>query len=97
MENEVTAASAIKAVHDCASSLTEEDWSRLKDDAFTLGINPMLPSEPEYKSPIEVFITDIQHQIVKQRDDEIYQAVASVGINVDKDELLQGFYSKMVR
>lgn len=42
-----------------------------------------------YKSPIDVFITDIQHQIVKQRDDEIYQAVASVGINVDKEELLR--------
>ena len=42
-----------------------------------------------YKSPIEMFMSDIQHQIEKQKDDEIYKAVVSVGINVDKEELLR--------
>ena len=41
-----------------------------------------------YKSPIDVFVTDILHQIESQKDDEIYKAVVSVGINVDKEELL---------
>ena len=89
MANDVTAASAIKEVQDLASSFTKEDWRRLQDDAFNLGISPMLPSEPMYKSPIEVFITDIQHQINKQLDNEIYQAVVKHGIVVDKEELLR--------
>lgn len=42
-----------------------------------------------YKSPIDVMIADIQHQIAQQQDEEIYKAVVSVGINVDKDELLR--------
>lgn len=42
-----------------------------------------------YKSPIDVMIADIQHQIAKQQDEEIYKAVVSVGINVDKAELLR--------
>ena len=42
-----------------------------------------------YKSPIETMIADIQHQIAEQQDEEIYKAVVSVGINVDKDELLR--------
>ena len=42
-----------------------------------------------YKSPIDMFVTDIQNQIVKQQDEEIYKAVVSVGINVDKDELIR--------
>ena len=42
-----------------------------------------------YNSPIEVMITDIQHQIVKQQDEEIYKAVVNVGIHVDKEELIR--------
>lgn len=42
-----------------------------------------------YMSPIEVLISDIQHQIDKQYDEEIYKAVVSFGINVDKAELLR--------
>jgi hypothetical protein len=42
-----------------------------------------------YKSPIDVMIADIQHQIAQQQDEGIYEAVVSVGINVDKDELIR--------
>lgn len=42
-----------------------------------------------YKSPIETMIADIQHQIAEQQDDAIYKAVVSVGINVDKEELIR--------
>lgn len=42
-----------------------------------------------YKSPIEVFLADIQHQISEKQDEQIYNAIVSVGINVDKDELIR--------
>ncbi len=42
-----------------------------------------------YKSPIDILVADIQHQIVQQQDEEIYKAVVSVGINVDKEELIR--------
>jgi hypothetical protein len=42
-----------------------------------------------YRSPVEALVTDIQHQIDKEMDEEIYKAVVSVGINVDKDELIR--------
>lgn len=42
-----------------------------------------------YKSPIEMLVADIQHQIVQQQDEEIYKAVVSVGINVVKNELIR--------
>ena len=42
-----------------------------------------------YKSPIEIFTTDIQTQIMKQQEEEIYKAIVNVGINVDKEELLR--------
>ena len=45
-----------------------------------------------YKSPIETLIADIQHQIAVQQDEEIYKAVVSVGINVDKEELLRALH-----
>ena len=41
-----------------------------------------------YKSPIEILIDDIQHQIVKQQDEEIYKAVLNFVPNVDKEELI---------
>ena len=42
-----------------------------------------------YKSPIDILVYDRQHQIEKQQDEEIYKAVMSVGINVDKEELIR--------
>lgn len=42
-----------------------------------------------YNSPIEMFITDVHNQILKQQDENIYKAVMSTGINVDKEELLR--------
>ena len=45
--------------------------------------------EQMYKSPIDILVSDIQHQIAEQQDEEIYKAVVSVGINVDKEELIR--------
>lgn len=42
-----------------------------------------------YKSPVELLVTDIQHQIVKQQDEEIYQAVLHYVPNVDRAELIR--------
>jgi hypothetical protein len=42
-----------------------------------------------YQAPIELLITDIQHQIVKEQDEEIYRAVVHYIPNVDKEELLK--------
>jgi hypothetical protein len=42
-----------------------------------------------YKSPIDMLVTDIQHQIASQQDEQIYQAVVSVGVSVDKEELIR--------
>ena len=42
-----------------------------------------------YKSPIEVLTRDIYHQIKKQEDEQIYEAVLNVGVSVDKDELIR--------
>lgn len=42
-----------------------------------------------YESPIELLVTEIQHQIVKQLDEEIYKAVLNYVPNVDKEELIR--------
>ena len=42
-----------------------------------------------YKSPIELIIADIQHQIAKEQDEEIYKAVVHYIPNIDKEELLR--------
>ena len=42
-----------------------------------------------YESPIELLISDIQHQIVEQQDEQIYQAVMSVIPNINREELLR--------
>lgn len=42
-----------------------------------------------YKSPIELIVDEITHQIVKQKDENIYQAVLSYIPNVDREELLR--------
>lgn len=46
-----------------------------------------------YRSPIEILCADIwdqiQTQIDKQQGEDIYKAVVSYGINVDKEELIR--------
>ena len=42
-----------------------------------------------YESPIEVIVSDWHKQLIKQQEDQIYQAIISTGVNVDKDELLK--------
>lgn len=42
-----------------------------------------------YNSPVELMITDIQNQILKQQDEEIYQAVLHYVPNVDREELIR--------
>lgn len=42
-----------------------------------------------YKSPIEMICNDIQTRIVKQQENDVYQAVQQYGITVDKEELLK--------
>ena len=42
-----------------------------------------------YQSPIELLVTDIQHQILQQQDEQIYQAVLSYLPKVDKEELIR--------
>ena len=42
-----------------------------------------------YNSPIELLVEEIQHQIVKQQDENIYQAVLNYIPNVDKEELIR--------
>ena len=42
-----------------------------------------------YKSPVELLVTEIEHQIVKQQDEEIYKAVAHYVPNVNKAELIR--------
>lgn len=42
-----------------------------------------------YNPPIEMLITDISNQIVKQQDEEIYKAVVRYVPNVDKEELIR--------
>ncbi|MBR5199218.1 MAG: hypothetical protein IKW20_05255 [Bacteroidales bacterium] len=42
-----------------------------------------------YKSPIDMLVTDIQHQTASQQDEEIYKAVCHFVPNVDKGELLR--------
>lgn len=42
-----------------------------------------------YKSPVEVLTTDIQYQIDKGLAEETFKAIVSVGINVDKEEMIR--------
>lgn len=42
-----------------------------------------------YKSPIELICADIEHQIVKQQDEEVYKAVLHFIPNIDKEELIR--------
>lgn len=42
-----------------------------------------------YKSPIEILVSDMYTEIVKQKENDIYRAVQNYGISVDKDELIK--------
>ena len=42
-----------------------------------------------YKSPIELIISNIYTETIKQQEDNVYQAITNYGINVDKDELVK--------
>lgn len=42
-----------------------------------------------YNSPIEMQLAELQTQILKQQEEDIYRAVVSYGVNVDKDELIR--------
>ena len=42
-----------------------------------------------YNSPIELAINEFVQRINKQTDEEIYQAVQRIDVNVNKDELIK--------
>lgn len=42
-----------------------------------------------YESPIILYMTDIQTQIIKQQEEQIVKAVQSVAVGVDHDELFR--------
>lgn len=42
-----------------------------------------------YESPIELVVSQFQTEIIKQQENQVFQAVQSVGVNVDKAELLR--------
>lgn len=42
-----------------------------------------------YESPIKTIMTDIQTQIVKQQENDIYQAIQRYDVVVDKEELFK--------
>ena len=42
-----------------------------------------------YEPPIKLIMQDIQHKIIEQQTDDVYRAVVSMGIEVDKDELIK--------
>ena len=42
-----------------------------------------------YKSPVELLIDEIEHQIVKEQENEIYKAVVHYIPNIDREELLR--------
>lgn len=40
-----------------------------------------------YKSPIDLIIADVQTKILEQQENQVFQAIQNVGVNVDKEEL----------
>lgn len=42
-----------------------------------------------YESPINFVFSDVQTQIVKQRENEMYMAIQKCGVDVDKEELIR--------
>lgn len=42
-----------------------------------------------YESPIHLYMTDMQTQIIRQQEDQILKAVQSVAVGVDREELFR--------
>ena len=42
-----------------------------------------------YKSPIELIVSDCYNQMIEQQENQVYRAIQSAGVNVDKDELVK--------
>ena len=42
-----------------------------------------------YESPIELFVTKRQQQLLEQQENQIYQEILDVGIKVNKDRLIE--------
>ena len=42
-----------------------------------------------YRSPINIWITEAQQDFQKQVDEQVYKEVINVGVSVDKKELLK--------
>lgn len=42
-----------------------------------------------YKSPIEIFVSDMETEIANEQEKEIFKAIQRIGVNVDKDELVK--------
>lgn len=56
-----------------------------EDVEKTFGSIKMFEDERGYKSPIDIIYSDIQMKM----EDNVCKAVQSVGVNVDKDELIK--------
>ena len=42
-----------------------------------------------YESPIEIFLSEIETSIKQEEENAVLEAVVSVGVNVDKEELIK--------
>lgn len=42
-----------------------------------------------YEPPIELVVSQVQNEIIKSHDNQVYQAIVKTGVNVDKDELVK--------
>ena len=42
-----------------------------------------------YESPVKLYMTDVQSQLIKQQEEMILQAVRSVAVGVDHEELFR--------
>lgn len=42
-----------------------------------------------YEPVIELFTTDLQYEIVRNEEEEILKVIHSIGVNVDKEELVK--------
>ncbi len=42
-----------------------------------------------YESPIQLVMNDMYNQIQVEQENTVYKAIQSIGVNVDKDELIK--------
>lgn len=42
-----------------------------------------------YESPIQLMMNDMYNQIQVEQENTVYKAIQSIGVNVDKDELIK--------